>query len=679
MEKNPNKNWPLLICLVLTLTTLAVYYQVHSFGFINLDDPVYVSENPNIQAGITLNAVKWAFTSGYAGNWHPLTWLSHILDWQFFGSNPAGHHLTNLFFHIANTLLLFLVLKKMTESLWQSAFVAALFALHPLHVESVAWVAERKDVLSIFFWLLTMWAYVRYVKNPKLKWYLISLMLFALGLMAKPMLVTLPFVLLLLDYWPLNRISRFNWQTIYRLILEKIPFFFLAAVLSVITFIAQHNSGAISSLTGISIKSRVCNALISYVQYIEKMFWPTHLAFFYPYPAHHISISYAMISAGFLLAVTIFILLFSKKHRYLFTGWFWYLGTLLPVIGLVQVGSQAMADRYTYITLTGLFIIIAWGLPELLEKLPYRKIVLWILSLVVLFALTVCAYLQTRYWKDTITLCRHALEVTKDNNPAHFCMVKPLLEQNRIDVAVLHGREAVRINPYDAHAIDVLGSALYKQGKIDDAVRCFRKVLDMSPGDPKSNLNLAAVLVTKGSFTEAVAHYRIAGSAVNTPGMHGDFGYALTRLGQFRQAAEEYRKACSADSNDPNTLNDFGFALAHSGEYNEAISLYNKALQIAPDAVNIHLNLGFALIGSGRLQEAVKEYGKILLAHPDNVVAHNDLGIALANQGNFDDAIAHFNQAVKINPNYTEAKNNLSAVLAEKQKSQNAEKENTKK
>ncbi len=678
MYKNSNKNWSLLICLILALIIFAVFFQVHSFGFINLDDPGYVSENPNIQAGITLNAVKWAFTTIHTGYWHALTWLSYMLDWQLFGLNAGGYHITNLIFHIANTLLLFIILRQMTKALWQSAFVAALFALHPLHVESVAWIAERKDVLSTFFWLLAMWAYVRYVKNPKLKWYLISLMLFALGLMSKPMLVTLPFVLLLLDYWPLNRISRFNWQTIYRLILEKIPFFFLAAVLSVVTFIAQHSSGAISSLTGISIKSRVCNALISYVQYIEKMFWPTHLAFFYPYPAH-ISISYAMISAGFLLAVTIFILLFSKKHRYLFTGWFWYLGTLLPVIGLVQVGSQAMADRYTYIPLIGLFIIITWSLPEMLAKWSSRKAAIWISSLICISILAVCTFYQTRYWKDSLTLCRHALEVTKNNYQAHLCMVKPLLEQNRIDDAVLHGREAVRINPDDVHAINALGSALYKQGKIDDVVRCFRKVLEMDPGDPTANLNLAAVLVTKGSFAEAVAHYRIAGSAVNTPRIHGDFGYALARLGQFRQAAQEYRKACSADSNDPNTLNDFGFALAHSGEYNEAISLYNKALQIAPDFVDARINLGFALAGSGKLQEAVKEYEKIMLIQPQNAAAHNDFGVVLFRQGKIDDAIAHFNQAVKINPNYTKAKNNLSAVLAEKQKSQNAEKENTKK
>ncbi len=606
MEKNPNKNRPLLICLVLTLTTLAVYYQVYSFGFINLDDPVYVLENPNIQAGITLNAVKWAFTSGHAGNWHPLTWLSHILDWQLFGSNPAGHHLTNLFFHIANTLLLFLVLKKMTESLWQSAFVAALFALHPLHVESVAWVAERKDVLSIFFWLLTMWAYVRYVKNPKLKWYLISLMLFALGLMSKPMLVTLPFVLLLLDYWPFQR--KISWH----LLVEKIPFFVFAAASSIITILTQHSGKAVVPFSLAPLNFRIANVFISYMRYIEKMFLPAGLAVFYPHPGINVSILFTVISAVLLLGVTILILEFAKNHRYLVTGWFWYLGTLVPVIGIIQVGGQAMADRYTYITLTGLFIIIAWGMPELLGKFPHRKIVLCILSLVVLFALAVCSYFQTRYWKDTLTLCQHAIEVTNDNYQAHFCMIKPLLEQNRIDDAILHGEQAVRISPTFVPALNALGLSFLEAKRTDDAVSCYRKALQIRPQDAAANFNLAWVL-------------------------------------------------------------------ASSGKFDEAIGLYYKTLQIDPDFPDARINLGFALAGNGKLQEAVKEYEKILLVEPDNAVAHNDLGIALANQGNFDDAIAHFNQAVKINPNYTEAKNNLSAVLAEKQKSQNAEKENTKK
>jgi tetratricopeptide (TPR) repeat protein len=540
MDRNSNKNWSLLICLILALSILAVFFQVHSFGFINLDDPDYVSENSNIQAGITFNAVSWAFTSGYAGNWHPLTWLSHILDWQLFGSNPAGHHLTNLFFHIANTLLLFLVLKKMTESLWQSAFVAALFALHPLHVESVAWIAERKDVLSTFFWLLTMWAYVSYAKNPKLKWYLISLILFALGLMSKPMLVTLPFVLLLLDYWPLNR---FQQRTLYYLMLEKIPFFLLSAVSGVITFLVQRTGRAVVPFALASPKFRILNALISYAEYIEKMFRPSRLAVFYPHPGSGVSVLYAVISAAVLLAVTVLVLRYAKKHRYLFTGWFWYLGTLIPVIGLIQVGGQAYADRYTYITLTGLFIMIAWGLPELLAKLPHRKIVLCILSLIVLFALAVCSYFQTRYWKDTLTLCQHAIEVTEDNYQAHFCMIKPLLERRRIDDAIRNGEQAVRISPTFVPALNALGLSLLEAKRTDDAVSCYRKALQIRPQDAAANFNLAWVLAKAGKFDEAIGlYYKTLQIDPDFPDARINLDFALAEKQKSQNAEKENTK-----------------------------------------------------------------------------------------------------------------------------------------
>ena len=686
MDNVPTKHSSFWICPALALATTAVFWQVCTYGFVDYDDPGYVYENPNIQSGITLKTIKWAFTTGYANFWHPLTWLSHMLDWQLFGSNPAGHHLVNLIFHIANTLLVFLVLKRMTGVLWSSAFAAALFALHPLHVESVAWVAERKDVLSIFFWLLTMWAYIRYVKQSSVANYLLTLLVFALGLMAKPMLVTLPFVLLLLDYWPLARIPQgqekkhtdTRFHRLYPLILEKIPFIVLSAVFGVIAFLAQQSGGAVASLTAISVKLRIYNALISYVEYIEKMIWPSRLAMFYPHSGSNISILYAVISAILLLAVTVFILRFAKEHRYLATGWFWYLGTLVPVIGLIQVGSFAMADRYSYITLTGLFIIIAWGLPELLGKWPYRKIILWASSLMVLSILAVCAYLQTRYWKDTITLCQHALEVTENNHLAHFSMTRTLLNQGRIKEAIWHSSEAVRIKPDYVDAINGLGAALNRAGKIDEAISYYKRALEINPHLTKAHLNLAAAFMTKGRFAEAVTHYRIAEAVVDIPGMHSDFGYALVRLGRFKEAVTEYRKALSAMPNDPNVLNDLGYALANTGEFDEAISLYNKALQIAPDSINIHLNLSLALTSSGKFAEAIKEYEKILLIQPRSAVAHNDLAVMLLQQGKFDEAIEHFNQAIQIDPNYTDATDNLNRALAEKQKLQNKTTENTK-
>ncbi len=610
MNKNSNKNWSFLISLTLILITLSVFYQVYSFSFVNYDDPGYVYKNPNVQAGITLETIKWAFTTGHISNWHPLTWLSHMLDWQMFGSNAGGHHITNLIFHIANTLLLFFVLRKMTDAIWPSAFVAALFALHPLHVESVAWVSERKDVLSTFFWLLTMWAYVRFVNRPKISSYLLAIIFFALGLMSKPMLVTLPFVLLLLDYWPLAR-----RRTLYYLIREKIPFFALSVVSSAVTFFVQRSGGAVVTASAVPLEFRVSNAVISYAGYIEKMFFPTRLAMFYPYPEQNVFF-YALILAAVLLAVTILILLFAKNHRYLVTGWFWYLGTLVPVIGLVQVGEQAMADRYSYITLTGLFIIIAWGLPELLGKwllaAPQRKNVLWTASLIVLSVLSTLTYFQTRYWKDSISLGEHALKVTENNYTAHFCMTEQLTEQGRLDEAIRHNTEALRIKPDYTDALNGLGIALYKAGRVDEAIGCYKRVLEIDPRHITVYPNLGSALVAKGKF-------------------------------------------------------------------DEAISLYNKALQIEPDRVEIHLNLGVALVSSGRLEEAVKEYQQVLSAQPRNFLAYNDLGIILSRQGKFDEAIAHFNQAIRINPNYTVARNNLNIALAEKQKAQNKNAENIKK
>jgi tetratricopeptide (TPR) repeat protein len=619
MSGNSSKNLSFLICLALTLAILAVFYQVRSFKFISFDDPDYITKNQNIQTGFTLKAIKWALTAGYACNWHPLTWISHMWDWQSYGSNPAGHHLTNLVLHIANTLLLFTVLRLMTDALWPSAFVSALFALHPLHVESVAWVAERKDVLSTFFWLLTMWAYVRYVKQPGIASYLLTLLVFAMGLMTKPMLVTLPFVLLLLDYWPLTRIlsgqtvskiGRFQWQTLYYLILEKIPFIVLSTASSVITFLVQRSSNTVAPTALLPLKFRISNALISYVEYIEKMGWPSRLAVFYPHAGPNVSILYAAISAVLLLAVTILILRFAANHRYLVTGWFWYIGTLVPVIGIVQVGRQAMADRYSYITLTGLFIIIAWGLPELLGKWPYRKIVLWASSLIVLSALAICTYFQVQYWKDSMTVYQHAIDVTENNYTAHFAIAWPLIEQGRLEEGIRHYSEAIRVKPDYVDALHGLGFALYKAGRIDEAIGYYKRVLEIDP-----------------CYVEVYSN--------------------------------------------------LGNALAKKGRVDEAISVYNKALKIAPDLIQLHINLGVALFRSGKSAEAEKEYEKVLFIQPQNAVAHNGLGAVLSQQGKFDQAIEHFKQAVRIDPNYTAAENNLNLALAEKQKLQNKDTENT--
>ena len=596
------------ICLVLTLVTAAVFYQVRTYDFVNYDDNIYVYENPDIQAGITLKAIKWAFTAGYANFWHPLTLLSHMLDWQLFGTNAGGHHLTNLIFHIANTLLLFLVLKQMTGALWQSAFVAALFALHPLHVESVAWVSERKDVLSTFFWMLTMLAYLRYVKYPNVARYQLTLLIFALGLMAKPMLITLPFVLLLLDYWPLDRIGRLQWQTFYRLILEKIPFIVLSAVSSVIAFLTQQSGRAVVVLAAFPLKFRIYNALISYVKYIEKMFWPSRLTMFYPHPGQNISVLYVIISAVILLAVTILILRFAQNHRYLVTGWFWYLGTLVPVSGLIQVGSHAMADRYSYVTLTGLFIIIAWGLPDLLGNRPHRKIVLWVSSLAVLSILAVCAHIQQRYWKDAITIYQHALKVTDDNYIIHFFIADDLFEDGRVNEAIWHNIEALRLNPDCADALNGLGVIYYKTGKVDEAIGYYKRALEIDRRNVEVYSNYGMALAAKGKFDEAVSLYnralQITPDSVN---IRLNLGVALTGSGRLEEAVKEYEKILLIQPQNAVAHNDFGAVFFRQGNFDQAIVHFNQAVRINPQYTDAKNNLSVVLAEKQKLQNEKKE------------------------------------------------------------------------
>jgi hypothetical protein len=422
-----------------------------------------------------------------------------MLDWQLFGENAGAFHITNLIFHIVNTLLLFIILKQMTGGLWQSVFVAALFALHPLHVESVAWVSERKDVLSVFFWLLTMWAYLRYVNKPCISRYLWIVLFLALGLMSKPMLVTLPFVLLLLDYWPLLRFAT-KGRPLERqypagkLILEKIPFFFLSAASSVAAFLVQQSSRAVVSLDMLPLKFRILNALVSYAGYIEKLFWPGCLAVFYPHLGRNISILYAIISAGLLLSATVLVILFAKNHRYLVTGWFWYIGTLVHVIGIIQVGIQGMADRYSYITLTGLFIIITWGIPDLLAKWRYKKIVLVSLVLLIVSTISICTYNQLRCWRNTLTLFQHAIDVTKNNymamnELAWFLAVDPKITEYNPSMAIQLAQEACIITHYsDLGNLDTLAVAYAAAGKFSKAMETTEKALELCQSSGQETL-----------------------------------------------------------------------------------------------------------------------------------------------------------------------------------------------
>ena len=433
--RNIQQNLPLIISLLLITAILIAYWQVKDFDFICFDDKPYVTENRHVQAGLTVKGFAWAFTTFHASNWHPLTWLSHMTDCELYGLNPMGHHWTSLQFHIANTLLLFFILQYMTGALWRSAFVAALFAMHPLHVESIAWVAERKDVLSTFFGMLTLLAYCRYAKQPSLAGYLLIILFLSMGLMAKPMLVTFPFLFLLLDFWPLERLRS---ETVSRLILEKIPMLVPVVISSCLTFMAQQSSGAVKPLESFSLTVRIANAFVSYASYAVKAIWPHNLTIFYPHPGNALPL-WQVLGAILLVGGASFLAIRSlKKYPYIAVGLFWYLGMLVPVIGLVQVGQQAMADRYTYIPMTGLFIIIAWGFSDLSTKWHYRKIVLTLFAVIILSVLAVSTFFQLGYWRNSVALFERAVSITENNYLAHNNLGAALLEKGKFDKAVLH-------------------------------------------------------------------------------------------------------------------------------------------------------------------------------------------------------------------------------------------------
>ncbi len=490
---------PWVIGAALAIITIALFCRVATFDFIVYDDPSYVTTNPQVQAGLSVKNFVWAFTSSHASNWHPLTWLSLMLDCQLFGPDAGRFHMTNVFLHTANTVLLFILLLRITSALWRSAFVAAAFAIHPLHIQSVAWVAERKDVLSALFWLLTMLLYVRYTERSSAGRYVLALFVFALGLMAKPMLVTLPVILLLLDYWPLERKC-----SLPKLLLEKLPFVFISGVSSVITLVVQSQSGAVKDIVKFPFDIRIINALVSYVKYILKMFWPVNLSVFYPHQGRSLHFIDAIIPIIMLVIVTVLAIRFARTRGYLFFGWMWYILTLIPVIGLVQVGNQAMADRYTYVPLIGLFIIIAWGLPELLARYAFRKTVLAIAAAVVLSVMAVSTCMQLGYWQNSITILERAIEINPNDRFAQANLGVAFLRKNSYDDAIVHFEKALQIDPCDAMSHLNIGVVLFRKNKIDEAVSHFEKASAIDPCDVPTRLNLATGLAKQGKTQRAI-------------------------------------------------------------------------------------------------------------------------------------------------------------------------------
>ena len=508
-----------VIYFALAVVTLLIYLPMLWHGFVNYDDPDYIIGNAHVTGGLTWANVVWAFTSNDAANWHPLTWLSHMMDCQLFGVNPAGHHLMNLLFHTANTLLLFLLLTQLTGALWRSAMVAALFAWHPLHVESVAWTSERKDVLSAFFWMLTILCYAKAVtsdkwqvtsKDPSLithhsSLYWLALFFFACGLMSKPMVVTLPFVLLLLDFWPLERFQNFKFQNLAKLFVEKIPFFALSLASCLITYRAQ--SGALWSTQALSFHFRLANALMSYVRYISKLFWPTDLALIYPYP-HFWPLAGVVFVAGLLAVLSVIFILQAKRFPYLAVGWFWFLGTLIPAIGLVQVGVQSMADRYTYLPSIGFFILVVWGVNDLLNARPQKIQIAKLAGSVVLVGCLLCTSMQLRYWRSSPELFLHTVEVTTDNYAAEDCLGKALENIGKKDDAGKLYADAVRIEPDYPSAQFDLGMIEVEQGKLADASNHLAIAVQLSPHNPVMQFDFGTYLMQHGNPAEAANHFK---------------------------------------------------------------------------------------------------------------------------------------------------------------------------
>ncbi len=547
----------LWIYLLLAIAVFAVYIQVLHFDFVNYDDPDYVTENLHVRAGLTTPSVAWAFTSSFAGNWFPLTWLSHMLDCQLFGLDSGWHHFTNVCIHVLTTLLLFAVLQRITGARWRSALVAFLFALHPLHVESVAWVAERKDVLSAFFWVLTLWCYATYVARPGPRRYALTLLAFCLGLMAKPMLVSLPIALLLLDRWPFERGIR---------ILEKLPFFALSVAGSVVTYLVHRNAGATASFELVPIAVRFENALISYVVYILKMFWPARLAVFYPYSRESLVIP-AVFSGLALGTITVLVLRALPRWPYLAVGWLWYLVTLVPVIGLIQVGGQARADRYTYIPMIGLSLALVWGVAEVLRRWPRIRIAL---AGAVCSACIVLTWFQLGYWKDGFSLFQHAIDVTSGNYVAHFNLASLLAARGEDGEAVTQLREAVRIRPYFGTAHAELGQLLAKEGHAEEALRELQVAVRLAPNDPDAHYRLGSVLGALGHSDQAAREFsETIRLRPDNADAHYNLGIALATQHNLQAAAREFSATVRLRPEDPYARFNLGIALASLGQVDD--------------------------------------------------------------------------------------------------------------
>lgn len=679
MDFSDRKRIRLLICLALALATVGVYWRVGGFDFVTFDDPEYIIGNRMVRGGLSFEGILWAFTHSYASNWHPLTWISHMVDCQVFGLHAGGPHLVNLALHTANGVLLFVLLDRLTGAQWRSAIVAALFALHPLHVESVAWISERKDVLSTFFGLWSLLAYERGARSKDRgagseraarRSLRLALLLFALGLLAKPMLVTLPFVMLLLDFWPLQRVENAGLKTFFtpqfrKLALEKWPWFALAAASSVVTLYVQKTSGAIVGAGDLPVFWRVEHAVQSYVAYLEKAFWPANLAVFYPLDANRHVLPFVIASLC-LLAISLTALATMKRLPSLLMGWLWFLGTLVPVIGLVQVGAQAMADRYSYVPLIGIFIAVVWAAHELLQRSKTRLAVGGLAASISLILFAGATVSQVRYWQNGVTLFSRAVAVTPLNERALTDLGLALEEAGRNADALLAYQAAVQISPDSAEVHKFLGRALSKLGRDDEAVFHYHEAMRLNPKDADVQIFYGDLLTAAGKNQEALAYYTAAVRLKPASAYcQYNLGEALARQGMVDAAIDRYREAIRLLPDYADAYNNLGAALTTRKQLDEAVSVLKRALAIDPRHAEAHNNLGRALALQGKPLNAAAQYGEALRLNPNQPVFHYNLGLALLKLGRRAEATDHLSESVRLNPKSAEAHYELGRCLAD--------------
>jgi len=688
LEKHPMKNLssesiirkhptmlPWLVSLLLMTITAAVYAPVQHHEFIDFDDGGYVYNNKHVQKGLTTDSIKWAFKvvkNDEKGYWHPVTWLSHILDCQLFGLDAGYHHLSNLFYHLLNVLLLFLLFYRMTGAIWKSSMVALLFALHPVNVDSVAWIAERKNLLSTTFWMLTMLAYVRYAARPSTWRYLMVGICFSLGLMAKPMLVTLPCALLLLDFWPLYRFQWFrkNWlnneappsltafhvTSTNRLVFEKIPFLLLSFSVIGLSFISLKKNSLILNELAQPMDLRIYNALVSYIHYLWKMIWPVNLAIFYPFP-NSIPLWQPIASTIVLIGITAIVLTYSKRKPYLVTGWFWYTGTLVPVIGIIQGGLwPQIAERWAYVPFIGLFILTIWGATDAISRLRQSRLIASVAGLAVLAVFSMLTIKQLTYWEKTDILFRHALNVTHRNYYAHLLVGKCLSNNGNHDRAMAHFQKALDIKPDYSDTLVAIAKEYAFRNDFENALIYYQKALFKSPSNSDLLNKIGNVYSNMKSYNKALQYYKEAATIdPENPSAYNNMGVVCIYIDQIKQAACYFNKALELSPNDAEAHYNLGLVTEKTGNIEESIVYFQNALKLNSDYTEAHNSLGKIFFQSGNLSLALHHFEQVARLSPNNPSAYYNIGIIFYTLQKFKDATRYFQKSLQIDPGYKKA------------------------